>query len=122
MMPNLWFHRLLSLSSRFSEERPKSSLTLSEAASDVDLPRNSQRVMRATPCWGSWPTAGWSGAVPKTLGPMSDQFIVPWLPNRDDGEGSRGREEGEGEGGEKDKTHREDERNAAANGLGAVQG
>ena len=65
---------------RLEEDRPKSSLTEalsadledeeeappSPADSEVDLPRNSQRDVRAKPCWGSCDVALWSGAVPKT--------------------------------------------------------
>lgn len=64
--PNLYGHRLRAASSRFSDDRPKSSLTLLEDDSLVDLPRNSQRELRANPCWGSLEVASWSGAVPKT--------------------------------------------------------
>lgn len=63
--PNLYGHRALILSSMVSHERPKSSLTADAEPSVVDLPRNSQRELRAKPCWGSLATGGWS-EVPKS--------------------------------------------------------
>lgn len=61
--------RALVFSSRVADDRPKSSLTEASDGpddSDVDLPRNSHRELRANPCCGSFDVAAWSGAVPKT--------------------------------------------------------
>lgn len=69
MMEKVYGHRALVLSSSVLDERPKSSLTeLSDAPADseLDLPRNSQREVRANPCWGSFAVAAWSGDVPNT--------------------------------------------------------
>jgi hypothetical protein len=63
------------------ELRPKSSLTVGLLAalpaidSDVDLPRNSQREVRAKPCCGRSLVWGWFGAVPKTCHTMSANHI-----------------------------------------------
>ena len=60
-------------SSRLAELRPKSSLTLRSAPpcvlsdSDVDLPRNSHREVRAKPCCGSEDVAWLGGGGPKTF-------------------------------------------------------
>ena len=67
-----WGQRALASSPRVAEDRPKSSLTLASEGpadgddSDVDLPRNSHREVRANPCCGSRDVGAWSGAVPKT--------------------------------------------------------
>lgn len=103
MALNLYGQRSRVFWSRFSEERPKSSLTLaSPEDSEVDLPRNSQRDMRAKPCWGSLPTSGWSALVPKT-----------WRSQ------PRGDKQRLARGG---TTYREDEGDTATNCLGAVEG
>ena len=65
--PNLYGHSALTESSIPSEDSPKSSLTLELEPSLVDLPRNSQRAVRARPCWGSFDVAAWFGlAGPKS--------------------------------------------------------
>jgi hypothetical protein len=50
--------------------RPKSSLTesASSASSEVDLPRYSQRELRAKPCWGRVDVGPSLGGGPKTYG------------------------------------------------------
>ena len=64
----------MASSPRVAEDRPKSSLTLASEGpaegddSDVDLPRNSHREVRANPCCGRRAVGAWSGAVPKTCG------------------------------------------------------
>ena len=61
--PNWYGHSLRVASSRFSGERPKSSLTLElEEPSLVALPRNSHRAVRAKPCCGSLDVAAWFGS------------------------------------------------------------
>lgn len=78
MRLNAYGHSLRASALSPDELSPKSSLTATSPAaadedpdaagadSDVDLPRNSQRDVRAKPCCGSFEVAAWSGAVPNT--------------------------------------------------------
>jgi hypothetical protein len=82
MRPKVNGHSALVAASSDAELSPKSSLTDRSAAaatdppapdaaadSDVDLPRNSHREVRARPCWGSFPVAWSEGGEPKTCVP-----------------------------------------------------
>src|SRR5690242_11760011 len=73
MRLNSYGHSFLAAASRLAELRPKSSFTDRSAASleaasdsDVDLPRNSHRLVRAKPCWGRDEVAWFAGGGPNT--------------------------------------------------------
>lgn len=81
-------------SSRFSGERPKSSLTLELDPSLVDLPRYSHLAVRAKPCWGSLEVGGcWALGGPNSYGSgisrkSSRRRAVPVAYRKDNGDAS----------------------------------